>query len=490
MQEEFIIKTIKQHSLKLPEEHFKALKEEQEIYKQIKAFCYHNLRNISYINKLNFRKIRKAWKKKEFKQWNCNAHLKDMALQDAISQIDSKHSNVKIKIRKLSNKIHDKQETHYINFVLKNKDLLFNVLNNINITDDKFGKNKDKFSCLNLIKLNSYIKRTFRKYNTKLISKSNRSMNFDITMYSAKKGLISLASLTKRKPIKVKLKDNKWKPTGNIKVILNHEEKSIEIHFPIKTKIKENTNENIIGIDKGYNDLLVTSTGNIYGEKSSNIVKIKSDYITDKYRKRNKTFQIAKLYKEKGELKKYNNIINNNLGNKKIKKEKNKLREIEKSNINYSINQMLLHEKPAQLILENLNFTSKNKGFGKKINRYLSSWTKGYLQDRLEYKTKQNDIEIKLVNPAYTSQVCSICMSFGKRNGADFTCESHGTVNADINASKNVLIRGFTGLITLYTPYKSVKNILNRLARSYASYSVSTKTNKLDLLSFIGANYS
>ena len=485
-----VIKTKIQYSKPLSDADFNQLITMQETYRKIKSFTYHKLRNIKNFDNLNFRNIRKEWIKNGiFEQWTLPAHLKAMAVDDAIGQIKSKHSNLKIKIKQLSreNENHSKDDEHYIAFIVSKDNLWFKVLNNKPLSETDYWKNKDKFSILNIKKLNNYIKRQTRKFNTKMVAKSDKTMIYDSTLYKASKGEIKLASLIPRKRIIANLTDNSI-PTGNITIVLDRDKQRIEIHSTIEVNKIDNHNDNIIGVDKGFTDLLATSSGNIYGEKVSIHIKNKSDYLSEKYKKRNKLFQIALKHKENDNLRKYNNIIKNNLGKIKMNRKKNKFNERIKSELNYSINNMIKKEKPKEIILENLNFVSKNKKYGKKINRYLSAWQKGYLQKQLEHKSNLNNIKITLINPAYTSQVCSNCGAFGSRNGKDFICEKHGTVDADINASLNILLRKYIKDISLFTPYKRVKIKLKRLAEAFSLYSVSTKTD-ISMVDFIRANY-
>lgn len=90
----------------------------------------------------------------------------------------------------------------------------------------------------------------------------------------------------------------------------------------------------------------------------------------------------------------------------------------------------------------------------------MSQWVKGYIDGRLEYKLNYNSISTLDVNPAYTSQVCNICGSFGVRDNATFVCDKCGKLDANINASKNILARKYDKEISKYTKYKEVKKIL------------------------------
>ncbi|SDA71679.1 transposase, IS605 OrfB family, central region, partial [Lactobacillus kefiranofaciens] len=98
--------------------------------------------------------------------------------------------------------------------------------------------------------------------------------------------------------------------------------------------------------------------------------------------------------------------------------------------------------------------------------RNLSSWTKGVLNERLEYYCQQYGIDFKDVNPAYTSQYCPNCgrhfiVRFGKHNEKTL-CPNCGEMDCNIAASKNILARATDKEITLYTPYKKVKAILDQ----------------------------
>jgi IS605 OrfB family transposase len=82
-----------------------------------------------------------------------------------------------------------------------------------------------------------------------------------------------------------------------------------------------------------------------------------------------------------------------------------------------------------------------------KKNAFLSAyWSYYQLQTMVEYKAQEIGIEVKYVNPAYTSQRCSKCghVSSDNRKTQDkFECVSCGYgsehyVNADYNASVNI----------------------------------------------------
>lgn len=79
--------------------------------------------------------------------------------------------------------------------------------------------------------------------------------------------------------------------------------------------------------------------------------------------------------------------------------------------------------------------------------RFLKEWNYYDLQQKIEYKAKENNIEVIKVNPKYTSKRCNRCGCIDNRNRdcknnqERFKCVICGhTDNADINASKNIAI--------------------------------------------------
>ena len=77
----------------------------------------------------------------------------------------------------------------------------------------------------------------------------------------------------------------------------------------------------------------------------------------------------------------------------------------------------------------------------------LKNWSYYDLQNKIKYKAEENGIEVRFINPKYTSKRCSKCGYIHednrdcKNNQANFTCKICGYhENADINASKNIAI--------------------------------------------------
>jgi IS605 OrfB family transposase len=167
-------------------------------------------------------------------------------------------------------------------------------------------------------------------------------------------------------------------------------------------------------------------------------------------------------------LKKSSNIRKYNLGYKKLNKTTKKARISLEKEINTGINKLLKNKKPSILITEDLSHCfSYNKP--KNVNRRLSSWLRGKLQDRIAFKALAEGFRHEQVNPAYGSQTCPHCdfVDHRNRNGDKFKCLycRHEDVS-DRVAALNYFRRFGDDNIGRYMPYSQVKTILlNRFHR-------------------------
>lgn len=80
-----------------------------------------------------------------------------------------------------------------------------------------------------------------------------------------------------------------------------------------------------------------------------------------------------------------------------------------------------------------------------KDDSFLKNWTYYDLQQKIKYKAEAAGIEVRFVDPKYTSQRCSKCGYIAKENRpkksdwAEFRCVKCGfTTNADYNAALNI----------------------------------------------------
>lgn len=352
----------------------------------------------------------------------------------------------------------------------------------------------------------NYIRRITRKHKPQPRVHHARCMLLDQEMYEIReekdtKGktitILSFMSATSGKRYDVVLRGPYcYKRTGDIQLVLNEEKRCVEIHKAIKARVRKQTFKvKKLGVDKGYATLLSCSSGREYGEGFGEMATKEAERINKRNTERNRYIQ------EKKELDEQIKILNrriawmdsrsrirlirvkkkleeqiqhletHHLGNRKYKKEHRKVSATMETELNHQIRLMLKEEAPEILGKEDLSFTkdkvTRREGESWQsagTRRKLSSWTKGILDERLEYLCGTMGIRTKDVNPAYTSQFCPHCGAplFGRGgiHHATTNCPNCGTLNANTSAAKLILQRMDDEEITLYTKYKTVKEIM------------------------------
>ncbi|MEJ5300277.1 MAG: zinc ribbon domain-containing protein [Thermodesulforhabdaceae bacterium] len=140
-----------------------------------------------------------------------------------------------------------------------------------------------------------------------------------------------------------------------------------------------------------------------------------------------------------------------------------RLREFLKKEINRFLNRIVDLYKPANLIIEKLDFRSP--GLSRRMNRLVQNLGRRYFLQKVHRLRELLGIEVVEVNPAYTSQECSNCGYVDERNRKDtqsFECKACGLkLNAQVNGARNIRRRSsLVDLIKLHTPKKKVLSIL------------------------------
>ncbi|TXH56967.1 MAG: hypothetical protein E6Q89_04830, partial [Bacteroidia bacterium] len=242
------------------------------------------------------------------------------------------------------------------------------------------------------------------------------------------------------------------------------------------------TINNIIGIDLGYSEVFVDNNGNHYGIEFGKHLQTKSDHLKQKNQKRNKLFQLAEKYINQNKLKKARNIQRFNLGKIKYNKLISKQNATSECIINQAINQ-LISKNPNKIIVTEKLDKLISKNLGKNWNRRLSSWIKGTIRERIEFKALAKGFSHKQVNASYTSQTCPTCGFVDRKNRKQdkFGCLNCGHEgHSDQVAATNIANRYLDPQITIHTPYREVKQILlarfHRQLESVATFCGKTGT--------------
>jgi IS605 OrfB family transposase len=188
----------------------------------------------------------------------------------------------------------------------------------------------------------------------------------------------------------------------------------------VETECKEQLPiKDILGIDRGINNIAVCSNNQFFNSKQLKKVK-------GKYRHLRKKLQSKGTHSAKRLLKKLSGRENRFV-----------------KDCNHCISKKLVALPFDTFVLEDLNIHAK-KGKGRKFNTLLSNWSWFQLGQFLTYKALLLGKNFVYVDPRYTSQKCSICSyvyrgNRSKKNTSDFCCQKCGfRLHADLNASRNI----------------------------------------------------
>ena len=200
----------------------------------------------------------------------------------------------------------------------------------------------------------------------------------------------------------------------------------LHITFSKDIIINKVTRNNVVGVDVGVNNLAVTSDGKVFSGYKTKIMQYQ--YLRRKLQRKGTKSAKRLLKKVSGRQKRFMRHINHNIS-------KNIVADAD------------------IIVLEDLKGIrkSRNKYKGKRLNRWLNSWSFFQLQEFITYKAEMQGKVVKKVNPYMTSQTCSRCGKVGSRYSSSFVCLHCGFASdSDFNASCNLRRH----LITM--PYNSM----------------------------------
>jgi IS605 OrfB family transposase len=264
--------------------------------------------------------------------------------------------------------------------------------------------------------------RKIKKDGVPEINFGKTSVHFDKRTYSFKGNFLSLYTLAGR--IKVEWATGKHQSD----FLENGTSKEAELIFrngnwffnlvlefanvePVKS-------ETVLGVDVGENNLAATSTGKLFG--GGDLRHRRDKHLSFRSRLQSNGSQSAKqaLRQVSG-------------------KEQRRVK-----HTNHEVSKAIVEEAKSlgvgKIVLEDLTHIRENIKGGKRIRTRLHRWAFRQLQTFVEYKSQAVGIAIEYVNPAYTSQTCSLCGSLGNRSKHLFACKCGFRAHADINASRNL----------------------------------------------------
>ena len=200
----------------------------------------------------------------------------------------------------------------------------------------------------------------------------------------------------------------------------------VYIHITFEKEITDSLSSgNLIGIDRGLNNIAVSSDNKFYGGRE----------VKQKVRK----FQrLRKRLQEKG----------TRSAKRHLRKLSGKERRF-RADVNHTISKKIISNCQVgdKIVLENLtNIRHSKKGNNvKELRTFINSWSYFQLEQFLIYKGKEKGIEVVFVSPRYTSQRCNKCGNIDKKNRksqSEFKCRKcNFKLNADLNAARNISLK-------------------------------------------------
>ncbi len=119
--------------------------------------------------------------------------------------------------------------------------------------------------------------------------------------------------------------------------------------------------------------------------------------------------------------------------------------------INHEISAAIVREAAeggyGAIAMENLTNIRDRIAMGKRMRTRLHRWAWWQLQQFVEYKAADAGLALVYVDPAYTSQTCSVCGELGTRSRHRFSCKICGIfAHSDRNAARNLAKIGASAL--------------------------------------------
>ena len=330
---------------------------------KVRSEVWHSYGSIKGVSIKSDRKIRDCWLK-EKRLFKVSANAWKETLRDAFGNIKANREAAKEKVRKVLYKQISDEKTRIEHY----KEL-----------------KSDNWTS------NNYLRRLMRQYwrrghnhtHNQIIVRSDNYTTFQLGGHA----WIKIPSLQKGKRIPIPLNTN-IEPSGTLRLTLN--DGIVEIHYTIDIPETKNCGSATIGIDKGYTEVFVDSDGIEYGKGLGKILTQKSDRLKEKYQKRSKLKAIANKKPHKTQ-----NIIENNLGKKKLNRQDRQTKFQVQDMIYQATHQLI--DKAEFIAAEDLTSPIASNKFGKNVTRRLSAWTKGVIATALDTVSRRRGSSVILV---------------------------------------------------------------------------------------------
>lgn len=295
----------------------------------------------------------------------------------------------------------------------------------------------------------THLKRQPRKKEQSSIRYDKRTARINLNFSEA-----SIATVNGR--VKGKLivpeyfkKYSEWKVGG---CTLNYKRGDFFLNVFVQTETpKQIGKNNVLGIDRGINNIAVCSDNSFLNSKKLRMVK-------GHYAHLRKELQSKGTCSAKRKLKRI------------AERERRFVR-----NSNHVIANEILSKPFDVFALEDLTNIRVQKRLGRRFNQKLGNWSFNELEQILKYKAEGIGKQVLSIDGRYSSQKCSKCgyISRSNRKLSHFKCGSCGfELHSDLNAARNIAQAGISGLSRLsvnqpnVAPMSSSRNCENEVVTS------------------------
>ncbi len=254
------------------------------------------------------------------------------------------------------------------------------------------------------------------------ISFDRAAVHFDHRTYSLRDGAVSLFTLSGREAVPFVC------GTHQANLLASGEPREAELvcrkgqwffqlvlDIPDVAPVSEG---GVLGVDVGENSLAATSSGKVFGGG-------KLRFERDRYLAHRRRLQSNGSRAAKRKMRAISG---------------RERRHVE--HVNHEVSRAIVQEahqlRMREIRMEDLTHIRDRIRAGKRVRARLHRWAFRQLQDFVAYKAEALGILVVYVNPAYTSQTCSVCGAIGKRDKHDFSCSCGNRRHADVNASVNI----------------------------------------------------
>lgn len=263
-----------------------------------------------------------------------------------------------------------------------------------------------------------------KEYSSIRLDKRNLRINFQNNM-------ISISSINGR--LKFRFKDNKlsekyktWSPVAGMLVFKNS---NLFLNLVVEKETPQALifeKKDVLGIDRGVNNILVCSNNQFFNSKKLKNIKGKYQYL-------------KKVLQSKG--------------TPSAKRRLQKISGIERrfvTDTNHRLSKVIAESDYKVFALEKLTKMTAKKN-GKRFNKKLGNWSFNQFETFLGYKAEALGKLVVFVNPRYTSQKCSNCDKVEKSNrkGSWYSCGCGFQLHSDLNASRNIANLGISEISRL-----------------------------------------